>query len=845
MRLAASSKEAEWSVHGGPPALPLLFDRSRSSTRDSLHRRQPQRRASTMNGYPPPMGMPGMPPPMPPPGPVWKTLKSGEKEYYHNTLTNQTTWDKPEELLTEDERAMLGTPWMQYKNADGRPYWAHRETKQTTWDVPDDVQKNLERIRNSQPPQRPPPNAWAAGPTMNLPTFDHGRNDRERERDSYQPSMRDRRDRDDRESGYGGERGERDRERERQSFAPSNELQFATPQDAEAAFMKVLRQLKVQADWSWTQTVRVGIKDPNWRAIPDPEKREEAFRKYCDDLRAQEKSKEADRQARLHTDFMSMLRSQPEIKYYTKWNTARPILEEETVFRSAKDDHERRQLFEEYITLLKRGTAEKEAKDKKNALDGLEELLQTLDLEPFTRWHTAEEKLEDSMEFSSEKYQSLHRIDVLTTFEKHIRQLQRDHNDRVQADNNSKRRIERQNRDAFRQLLVELQENGTLRYGTKWKDIHNTLQNDPRYIAMLGQPGSSPLDMFWDALEVEDQKFRTLRRHALNALEQHRFEVVATTPFDEFLTIMRSEPRTADIDDQSVRSIFDYVVAKVKRRQDDERRDEEHNERYAMDALRSVIKRLDPPVTLADDWDAVRPRVEKTDEYRALKSESLRQSVFDKYLRRLKEKESDRRERSKREPRDRERERERERDRDRRDRDREYRNGHSDSHRRHRTRTRSPENDPYAAERRQAQQDREARYRNNDSTGLSPPHRRDRERDLDRYERSRQGSGDHYVRERREREAERERSYITRGDPLSRADPRDSVSELDYGDGAGRPVSTRRRRESDESSSRRDNKRARYSPRHDRKSKTPVPESVKVEERALRSGSEEGEIEED
>jgi pre-mRNA-processing factor 40 len=269
---------------------------------------------------------------------------------------------------------------------------------------------------------------------------------------------------------------------------------------------------------------------------------------------------------------------------------------------------------------------------------------------------------------------------------------------------------------------------------------------------------------------------------------------------------MSTDPRTASIDHQSIRDIFDYVVAKVRRRQDDERRDEAHTARYAMDNLRSVIKRLEPPVTLSDDWEAVRPRIEKTDEYRTLKSDSLRQSVFDKYLRRLEEKESDRRERSKREPRERERERDRERDRDRRERDREYRNGHSDSHRRHHTRTRSPENDTYAAERRQAQQDREARYRNNDSTGLSPPHRRDRERDVDRYERSRQGSGDHYVRERREREVERERSYVTRGDPLSRADPRErSVSELDYGDGTGRPTtSTRRRRESDESSSRRE-----------------------------------------
>jgi pre-mRNA-processing factor 40 len=258
---------------------------------------------------------------------------------------------------------------------------------------------------------------------------------------------------------------------------------------------------------------------------------------------------------------------------------------------------------------------------------------------------------------------------------------------------------------------------------------------------------------------------------------------------------MRTDPRTANIDEQSMHSIFNYVMAKVKKREEDDRRDEEHNERYAMDALRSVIKRLEPPVALADTWEVVRPRVEKTDEYRALKSDTLRESVFDKHMRRLKEKESDRRDRSRRDERD------RERDRDRRERDREYRNGTSDTHRRHRTRTRSPEHDPYAAERRRAQQDREARYRNTDNTGLSPPRRRER-RETDRFERSRRSSaGDHYGTERREREVERERSYV------SRADPRESsVSLLDYGDGAGRTASARRRRESDESASKRDSK---------------------------------------
>lgn len=661
------------------------------------------------------------------------------------------------------------------------------------------MQKRIDQAQANLPPQRPPagPTGWAAGPAALPPSNDF----RRPERDEYRPDRRDRdrdRERDfdrERDGGYGGDRP-------RVEFSTGSELQFSTPQEAEAAFTKVLKQMKVQPDWTWAQAVRAGVKDPNWRAIPEPEKREEAFKRYCEDLRAQEKHKEQDRQAKLRSDFTAMLRSHPEIKYYTRWRTALPIIEEETIFRSAKDDNERRQLFEEYIITLKKAHEEDEAESRRSALDEVLGLMQGLDLEPFTRWQTAEAKLEQKDEFKSDKFQSLTRMDVLKQFEKHIRQLQREHNDRVQADRQAKHRVERKNRDAFMKLLNELRDSGKLRYGTKWKEIHPLVENDPRFTAMLGQNGSSPVDLFWDASEEETGKFRTLRRYALDVLETQRFEVTTATPVEEFLAIMRKDPRTANIDEQSMHDIYSYILEKVKKREEDERKIEESDERHAIDRLRSVIKRLDPPVELGDSWEAVRPRVEKTDEYRALKSDSLRESAFDKYMQRLKDKESERRDR-RRDDRPRSRDR-----RDRGDRDREYRNG--DSHRRdRRTRTRSPEHDTYAAERRRAQQDREARYRDTDRTGLSPPRRREY-RDDDRYERRRSPTGDHYGRERREREVERERTYRT--DPLSRADPREGSVSLDYGDGTGRTASARRRRESDASTSRRDNKVRPYHP---------------------------------
>lgn len=258
---------------------------------------------------------------------------------------------------------------------------------------------------------------------------------------------------------------------------------------------------------------------------------------------------------------------------------------------------------------------------------------------------------------------------------------------------------------------------------------------------------------------------------------------------------MKTDRRTEKLDDDSLSLIFQRLLEKVMKRNEEDKYQAERHQRRAIDALRSRIKHLEPPVGVNDTWEQVRPRIEKLEEYRSLDSDELRRSAFDKYVRRLKEKEDDDRER------DRAR-RDRDRDRDRlRDRDRDFRNGHD--HRRRRTRTRSPEPDAYEADRKKAQADRERSYRRGSVAGLSPPpyNRRDRD-ERDRYD-GRQVSS-HYDRERRQREVERERSYI------SRADPRDKASELDYGD--SRPGSVRRRRDSDVESPKRDVKVRRYPP---------------------------------
>ena len=119
-----------------------------------------------------------------------------------------------------------------------------------------------------------------------------------------------------------------------------SEPEYATFEDAEAAFLKLLRRSGVQPEWTWEQTMRTVVKDPQYRALKDPKDRKAAFEKYAVEVRMQEKDRAKERLAKLRADFGTMLRSHPEIKHYTRWKTARAILEGETIFRSTGDDIE-------------------------------------------------------------------------------------------------------------------------------------------------------------------------------------------------------------------------------------------------------------------------------------------------------------------------------------------------------------------------------------------------------------------------------------------------------------------------------------------------------------------------
>jgi len=435
---------------------------------------------------------------LPHPPSTWQEARAPDgRTYYYNSATKETTWAKPAELMTPVERALATQPWKEHSTPEGRKYYAHAETKQTTWEMPAAYKDALNQAQPPTPkPAAPASSYLPANPTA----LTQYREDR---------------------TPFESREGPRRSDGIALPAVPKEVVpDYSSFEEAEAAFLKLLKRSNVQPDWTWEQAMRTTIRDPQYRALKDPKDRKAAFEKYAIEVRQQEKEKAKERLAKLRADFGNMLRTHPEIKHFSRWSTVRPIIERETVFRSADSEEERKQLFEEYILELKKQNVEQETADRKRAMSDLVTTLKALELEPYTRWGQAQEILEKNERIQSDpSFKLLSKSDILTAFEDHIKSLERTFNDAKQQQKASKARRERQNRDHFIELLQELRTQGKIKAGTKWLSIVPELEKDPRYVAMLGQSGSTPLDLFWDSIEEEERALRGRRNDVYDVLE--------------------------------------------------------------------------------------------------------------------------------------------------------------------------------------------------------------------------------------------------------------------------------------------------------------------------------------
>ncbi|KAG1726058.1 uncharacterized protein EDB91DRAFT_1166704 [Suillus paluster] len=741
---------------------------------------------------------------------MWTEHRNPEgRTYWFNTGSRESVWEKPDDLKTPFEKALGETKWKEYFSG-GRKYYYNTESKESKWDMPDELLLLLEKVekekQNSQlvvagsipTPAAPIPAAViAAQPdgtvalagSAALPFSSSGVL-------PARPNLPD------------------------DPAIPHNG--FATFEEGEKAFMHLLRKAGVDADWTWDQTMRTIITDPLYKALNSLAEKKASWQKYTDGLRQKEEEEREARLSKLRPAIRNMLKGNPNVFHYTTFATADKLFSQHPIWQQARFEAERKLIFDEYVAELKQREVQETRAARSRAISKVVSLFKELDVDVLTRWRKAHEML-----------RKLPTLDILLAFEDYSRVKEREFEEQMRRAQVEKTREERKAREAFKGLLQDLVTAGKIKARGKWRHVYPTFASDQRYLNMLGKPGSNPLELFWDVVDTLDQKLdgkiaiaeECARRgddpNAMDVVkgdkEKENVSVVSVqTTFEEFKARVRRDPDSVGkLGEDDLREVYDTVHEQVVKKQNEEKRRAERRQRHLQDDLRYAMKKLPEPLDITLSYEAAVPLLENLAEYKALDDDEGRRAAFSKFVKRQKErlreaasedgasttsrrrKEPERereRDRDRRDDRDRDRDRERDRERERdRDRDRSSRHHHREDH------------DGYHGRDKDAHGERD----------------RDRERERDR-ERDRDREREHkrHVRDERDGRDERKRRKGSRERGYGRSDAPPYGDDEEAEHAGDKPERSRDgKRGSDRAHSERAEKRARYDPDIDSRSR--------------------------
>ena len=221
-------------------------------------------------------------------------------------------------------------------------------------------------------------------------------------------------------------------------------------------------------------------------------------------------------------------------------------------------------------------------------MDKLTKILESLELDlagPI-RWQEVRATLFRTPEWHHDpELQRMEPIDMLTVVEDQVRRAEKELAEQRQKVAEEKRRRARKAREDYsvsfvlyqirfcfttlnfslcfvfriKALLAELVAADQIAAGTTWKSIYPLIDSDPRYLNLLGTPGSSPLDLFWDVVDELDVRAEQDEQEVEFVAKEKGIKVNEESKEEDFVDALKGDERMEKMDLKAIKSTFDKV----------------------------------------------------------------------------------------------------------------------------------------------------------------------------------------------------------------------------------------------------------------------------------------------
>uniref|UniRef100_A0AAQ4S195 Pre-mRNA-processing factor 40 homolog A n=1 Tax=Gasterosteus aculeatus aculeatus TaxID=481459 RepID=A0AAQ4S195_GASAC len=498
--------------------------------------------------------------------------------------------------------------WTEHKSLDGKTYFYNTETKQSTWEKPEDLKSPAEQMLSKCP--------W-----------------KEYKSDTGKPYYYNSQTKESRWTKPKELEDLEGKERLSDDVTPKKTYKWNTKEEAKQAFKELLKEKGVSSNSSWEQAMKMIINDPRYSALPKLSEKKQAFNAYKVQTEKEEKEEARIKYKESKETFQRFLENHEKMTSTTRYKKAEQMFNELEVW-SCVPERDRLEIYEDVLFYLAKKEKEQAKQLRKRNWEALKNILDNMANVTYrTTWSEAQQYLLDNPTFAEdEELQNMDKEDALICFEEHIRALEKEEEEEKQKTLLRERRRQRKNREAFQKFLDELHDHGQLHSMSAWMEMYPTLSSDIRFANMLGQPGSTPLDLFKFYVEDLKARYHDEKRIIKDILKDKGFLVEINTSFDDFGSVISSDKRATTLDAGNIKLAFNSLLEKAEAREREREKEEARKMKRKEAAFKNMLKLATPPLEPETTWEGIRERFLKESAFEDVTLESERKRIFKDFM---------------------------------------------------------------------------------------------------------------------------------------------------------------------------------------------------------------------
>ncbi|XP_046856786.1 pre-mRNA-processing factor 40 homolog B-like isoform X2 [Xenia sp. Carnegie-2017] len=554
---------------------------------------------------------------------VWSEHKAPDgRTYYYNSETKQSSWQKPNELKTNAERLLDSCSWKEHSAEGGRTYYHNSETKESTWTMPKELEELKERIKREEELEE-----------------EERKRDEEREEEEQRTKKALQKSQAEGVSQVDGQQKDPKTSATKATDPstlpvsnPKKDFIYETKEEAKHAFKELLKEKGVSSTMNWDSAMKMIVADTRYGALKKMNEKKQAFNEYKTQRANEEKEEIRQRARKARDDLHKFLEYHPKMSSSVRWARAAEMFDGEEAWNAVRE-RERKDVFEDVIFFLAKKEKEREKEIRIENREFMISVFNSMSNVTYrTTWIEALDELRDMPVYiKDDRIKDMDKEDMLIAFEDHIRTLEQEQIEEKQKEKAKKRRQQRKNREGFLALLDELHSTNELNSMSLWSEMYPTISADLRFSKMLGQPGSTPLDLFKFYVEDLKSKFNEEKRIIKEIMKDEDYTVELNSKYEQFFNMIHKDDRSATLDPGNIKMTFNNLYDKAEAREKERVKREEKDLRRREMAFKQMLKSA-PELDENSSWDVVRERFVSEPAFLAMTVEAERIRLFKEYI---------------------------------------------------------------------------------------------------------------------------------------------------------------------------------------------------------------------